>query len=249
MSGYDYATTIAIKDLIDDLSGKAARRHHPPDRYGIVTAINRAARIAHVQYPGDEESVPIFMGSHQPGRVGDRVRVMGRNGDRHLAEVVEGTPYIGDANRGITFTAPNIVFPGISFEVAGESRFTVNEGFVGTSVPFLGLGGVISSDVSATSFTLNGHPLPRIKVGTAIVPTNGSSAASVTQAVVFTGTAFPSAPIVLVSNATDAGANLNHYSLAAYGETATGFTLRANKKDTATAASTNLTVRWIALLP
>lgn len=83
---WDFATR--FRDVISQISTSTIERIRPSPRYGQVVTIDRTNRKCTVLFPGESTAVTIPMGSIQPSRPGQTVRVVGELGDRYLDDVM-----------------------------------------------------------------------------------------------------------------------------------------------------------------
>lgn len=96
----DYAAR--FRDAIKQAVAEEVDKLRPPARYGTVSSIDAVNRVCFVLFPGEEEPVPVALGSIVPMYPGQVARVLGKAGDKYLDDVVGRA---GDAWRS---TTPNL---------------------------------------------------------------------------------------------------------------------------------------------
>jgi len=98
----DYTLALHMRDVIEEITRKVINQQRPRQQYAKVVAIDRTNRRCSVQFVGDElagVSVLIPMGTIQPARVGQTVRIVGTPDDRYIAEVIgPGDAYVAGSN-------------------------------------------------------------------------------------------------------------------------------------------------------
>jgi hypothetical protein len=82
------AFALKMRDIVTELVRKEVDRLRPRHRYGKVTSIDRKNYVCNVQYSGETTPVQVKMGSVQPVRVGQIVRVEGTLTERYVADVM-----------------------------------------------------------------------------------------------------------------------------------------------------------------
>jgi hypothetical protein len=87
----DYNTALQFRDVIQQMVSAELDRQRPRYQYATVTAIDRTTRRCSVQFPGETQSVSVNMGSIQPARTGQVVRINGLAGDRFIEDVMGDT--------------------------------------------------------------------------------------------------------------------------------------------------------------
>lgn len=92
MDAFSYAQT--FRDVIKDIIRKELERVRPSSSLAVVQTVNSAAKTCTVIFPGDTDSVTVKMFTVQPSALNDIVRIEGPAGDRYVAEVVKGKPFI-----------------------------------------------------------------------------------------------------------------------------------------------------------
>lgn len=83
---WDFATR--FRDVMSSIAETVVDRARPGARYGEVVTIDRPNRKCTVRFPGEADAVSVPMGSIQPAKPGQTVRVVGDLGDRYIADVM-----------------------------------------------------------------------------------------------------------------------------------------------------------------
>lgn len=108
---WDFATR--FRDVITSIAGAHIERMRPDARYATVVTIDRVNRKCAVRFPGASEinDVTIAMGSIQPAKVGQTVRVAGTLGDRFIDDVMGEAVIAGGTPIGAVITWPATTLP------------------------------------------------------------------------------------------------------------------------------------------
>src|SRR5437868_14697656 len=85
---WDFATR--FRDVIGQIAEASVNRLRPSHRYATVTSIDRVNRSCTVTFPGEATAVTVPMGSIQPAKPGQTVRIAGALGDRFIDDVRGG---------------------------------------------------------------------------------------------------------------------------------------------------------------
>lgn len=95
----DYVTALTTKQIIEDIVGRSIEAQRPSYRYAIVQSIDRVNRSCQVVMNGDPDTaaVPCAMGSIQPSKVGQVVRIDGLPGDRFIQDVMGPVYLVADS--------------------------------------------------------------------------------------------------------------------------------------------------------
>jgi hypothetical protein len=83
---WDFATR--FRDAITAICESVIEKMRPSARYAEIVTIDRPNRKCTVKYPGETNAVSIPMGSIQPARPGQIVRIAGVLGDRYIDDVM-----------------------------------------------------------------------------------------------------------------------------------------------------------------
>lgn len=83
---WDFATK--FRDVIVEICESVIERSRPDSRYATVISIDRTARTCKVRFPGETDDMTIAMGSIQPAKPGQTVRIAGTLGDRYVDDVM-----------------------------------------------------------------------------------------------------------------------------------------------------------------
>jgi len=84
----EYAAALNARDTIARIVSEQLERDRPRYRYGYVQSIDRVNRLCQVQFVEGGDFVTVQMGSLQPQKVGQIVRVAGLMGDRFVDDVM-----------------------------------------------------------------------------------------------------------------------------------------------------------------
>lgn len=101
MVGFDeYAYATQFRDLIKKVVAETLESERPKYKYATVTDIDRPLRKATIIFNGETSPVIVNMGSIQPRKVGQIVRVEGIGTDKFISDVV-GPAYGGGVDYNI----------------------------------------------------------------------------------------------------------------------------------------------------
>jgi len=84
----DYATALAMRDVLQGLVAQEIEKQRPRIQYAEVMSFNRTTRKCTVRFTGDTQNVTVNMGSIQPKTTGQIVRIDGVAGDRFVSDVM-----------------------------------------------------------------------------------------------------------------------------------------------------------------
>jgi hypothetical protein len=103
---WDFATR--FRDTIASFSEGAVERLRPAPRYATVVTIDRVGRTCTVRFPGETATTPVTvpMGSIQPSKAGQVVRVAGTLGDRYIDDVMGEAVFAGGTPVGAMMDWP-----------------------------------------------------------------------------------------------------------------------------------------------
>lgn len=98
----DFKIAAGLRDAIRKIVRNELDRVRPGYLYGQVSSIDPATRTVEVLYPGETEPVRMpYMGAAEPSAVGQRVKIDGKPGDRHVVDVIGPTGLAGTVTPGM----------------------------------------------------------------------------------------------------------------------------------------------------
>lgn len=117
-------TAKAMKRIAEN----AINRMRPAPAYGIAVSIDRVSRMVMVRYTQDTDPVPVAMGSIQPSRPGQLVRIEGTVGDRYVSDVMGESVIAGGVPVGFLFDWPGTTIP--SWALPADGRLVSTDTYV-----------------------------------------------------------------------------------------------------------------------
>lgn len=101
MTGFgDFAYAIEFREAIQRLITSEIHKHRPDYEYAIVNTVDLVNRVAQVLLSGELNPVTVKLGAISPLDAGQVVRIGGRRGDRHIADVLSGPINVRDIESG-----------------------------------------------------------------------------------------------------------------------------------------------------
>ncbi len=88
MSMGTQAYALNFRDWARSFIKSELSEQRPVARYATVSAVDRVARKATVQFNGETADTVVNLGSIQPAWIGQRVRIKGTKGDRYIDDIV-----------------------------------------------------------------------------------------------------------------------------------------------------------------
>jgi hypothetical protein len=110
------------------IAERVVNQMRPAPTYGTVVSVDRDARRCMVRFSADSDPVGVAMGSIQPSRPGQVVRVEGTLGDRYVDDVLGESVVSGGLPLGMLFEYAGATPP--SWAMVADGRSLPTDGYV-----------------------------------------------------------------------------------------------------------------------